>query len=79
PQWIVATRLLYHLQYPVPIQVVCKGFTPAYIMITIRRQATKAFPPRQPSPPDLVHEQSSILTQVTYAGPTSSFLARILA
>jgi hypothetical protein len=26
-------------------------------MITIRRQAAKAFPPRQPSPPDLVHEQ----------------------
>ncbi|KAJ3780454.1 hypothetical protein GGU10DRAFT_279362, partial [Lentinula aff. detonsa] len=79
PQWIVATRLLYHLQYPVPIQVVCKGFTPAHIMFTIREQAAKAFPPKQPSPPDLVHEQSSISTQVTCAGPTSSFLARVLA
>lgn len=29
PQQIVATRLLYCLQYPVPIQVVCKRFTPA--------------------------------------------------
>ena len=26
---IVATRLLHCLQYPVPIQVVCKGFTPS--------------------------------------------------
>ncbi|KAJ3870763.1 hypothetical protein F5051DRAFT_341673, partial [Lentinula edodes] len=79
PQWIVATRLLYHLQYPVPIQVVCKGFTPAHIMITIRKQIAKAFPPKQSSSPDLVHEQSSISTQVTCAGPTSSFLARVLA
>jgi hypothetical protein len=32
------------------------------------------------SPPDLVHEQDcSIPTQVQCAGPTSSFLARILA
>ncbi|PWN41277.1 hypothetical protein IE81DRAFT_315462, partial [Ceraceosorus guamensis] len=31
PQRIVATRLLYRLQHPVPIQVVCKGFTPAHI------------------------------------------------
>ena len=26
-------------------------------MITIREQATKAFPPEPPDPPDLVHEQ----------------------
>jgi hypothetical protein len=32
PQQIVATRLLYCLQYPVPIQVVCKGFTPAHMI-----------------------------------------------
>ncbi|KAJ6520645.1 hypothetical protein B0H19DRAFT_1215245 [Mycena capillaripes] len=50
---IVATRLLYRLQYPVPIQVVCKGFTPAHIMITIRRQTAQAFPQGRPNPPDL--------------------------
>ena len=37
------------------------------------------FPLKPPDPPDLVHEQSSISTLVTCAGPTSSFLARILA
>lgn len=79
PQQIVATRLLYCLQYPVPIQVVCKGFTPAHMMIAIRQQTAQAFPLEQPSWPDLVHEQSSISTQVVCAGPTSSFLARILA
>ncbi|OSX56037.1 hypothetical protein POSPLADRAFT_1161362, partial [Postia placenta MAD-698-R-SB12] len=79
PQQIVATRLLYCLQYPVPIQVVCKGFTPAHMMITIRGQTAQAFPLERPSPPDLVHEQSSISTQLICAGPTSSFLARILA
>ncbi|PWN31866.1 hypothetical protein FA14DRAFT_127425, partial [Meira miltonrushii] len=31
PQQIVATRLLYCLQHPVPIQVVCKGFTPVHM------------------------------------------------
>ncbi|EGG01187.1 uncharacterized protein MELLADRAFT_92704 [Melampsora larici-populina 98AG31] len=35
PQQIVATRLLYCLQYPALIQVVCKGFTPAHIFNTI--------------------------------------------
>jgi hypothetical protein len=79
PQQIVATRLLYCLQHPVPIQVVCKGFTPAHMMIAIHRRAVKAFLQQRPSPPDSVHEQSSILTQLTHAGPTSSFLARILA
>ena len=29
----------------------------AYLMITIREQTATAFPPWQPSPPDLVHEQ----------------------
>ena len=43
PQWIVATRLLYHLQYPVPIQVVCKGFTPAHIFNDLCRKLTKSF------------------------------------
>jgi hypothetical protein len=45
PQRIVATRLLYRLQYPVPIQVVCKGFTPAHIIFAIREQIATAFPP----------------------------------
>ncbi|KAG2001523.1 hypothetical protein CC2G_006723 [Coprinopsis cinerea AmutBmut pab1-1] len=35
-QRIVATRLLYRLQYPLaPIQVVCKGFILAHIMIAL--------------------------------------------
>jgi hypothetical protein len=38
-------------------------------MIAIRRRARQAFPPGEPSPPDLVHEQSSILTPFTCAGP----------
>ena len=37
-------------------------------MITIREQMTSAFPPKSPNPPDLVHEQSSISTQLTCAG-----------
>ena len=37
-------------------------------MITIREQMTQAFPQEPPDPPDLVHEQSSILTQLTCAG-----------
>ncbi|KAF9802701.1 hypothetical protein IEO21_09847 [Rhodonia placenta] len=49
------------------------------MMITIRGQTAQAFPLERPSPPDLVHEQSSISTQLICAGPTSSFLARILA
>jgi hypothetical protein len=36
----------------------------AHILIAIRRQAAKAFPQWQPSLPDLVHEHSSISTQV---------------
>ena len=49
------------------------------MMIAIRRQTAQAFPQERPSQPDLVHEQSSIVTQLVCAGPTSSFLARILA
>ncbi|EJF55534.1 hypothetical protein DICSQDRAFT_73608 [Dichomitus squalens LYAD-421 SS1] len=49
------------------------------MIIAIRRQTNQAFPLDWPSRPDLVHEQSSILTQLVCAGPTSSFLARILA
>jgi hypothetical protein len=80
PQQIVATRLLYCLQYPVPIQVVCKGFTPAHMMVAIRGRTPEAFPPRGPSPPDSVREpEGSILTRLTRAGPTSSFPARVLA
>ncbi|KAG7439255.1 hypothetical protein BT62DRAFT_914102, partial [Guyanagaster necrorhizus] len=60
PQWVIATRLLYHLQYPVPIQVICKRFTITYIMITIYRQVTQVFLQRQPSPSYLLYEQSSI-------------------
>ncbi len=37
-------------------------------MITIREQMTTAFPLKPPNPPDLVHEQSSISTQLTCAG-----------
>ncbi|KAG2001482.1 hypothetical protein CC2G_015281 [Coprinopsis cinerea AmutBmut pab1-1] len=33
------------LTVPVPIQVVCKGFIPAHIMIAIRGQTLTAFPP----------------------------------
>ncbi|CAH7689136.1 expressed protein, partial [Phakopsora pachyrhizi] len=45
PQQIVATRLLYCLQYPVLIQVVCKGFTPTHIFNKICEQTPKVFPP----------------------------------
>ena len=38
------------------------------MMIAIREQTTQAFPLMQPSPPDLVHEQSSISTLVTMCG-----------
>ena len=51
---------------------------PREYLITIRRLTIKAFPQRLPNPPDLVHEQSSIPTQLTHAGHKSSFLARIL-
>src|SRR5712671_831661 len=78
PQQIVATRLLYCLQYPVLIQVVCKGFTPTHIMIAIRGRTGQTFPSGQSSPPHLVHEQSSIQTHLTCAGPTLSSLAWIL-
>lgn len=65
PQWIVATRLLYHLQYPVPIQVVCKGFTPAHIFNDLCRKTNQVFPPGQSNLQMMVHEQkSSILTQL---------------
>ena len=50
PQQIVATRLLYCLQYPVLIQVVCKGFTPAHIFSKICEQTPQVFPPRVPAP-----------------------------
>jgi hypothetical protein len=38
-------------------------------MIAIRGRTCQAFPPDKPSPPDLVHEQSSISTPFTCAGP----------
>ena len=38
-------------------------------MIAIRRRARRTFPPDEPSPPDLVHEQSSISTPFACAGP----------
>ena len=44
PQQIVATRLLYCLQYPALIQVVCKGFTPAHIFNTICNFMHQVFP-----------------------------------
>ena len=78
PQRIVATRLLYCLQYPVPIQVVYKGFSPTHITIAIHGQATTALPPWPPSPSHLVHEQCSMLTQLYDVGSLLSPLARIL-
>jgi len=50
------------LQYPVPIQVVCKGFTPAHIMIAIRGQTTRAFPQWQPN--HLIWYTSKALSQL---------------
>ncbi|KAJ3709934.1 hypothetical protein DFJ43DRAFT_1135238 [Lentinula guzmanii] len=44
-------------------------------MFTIREQAAKAFPPKQPSPPDLVHEQSSISTQAFSHNPADDSFA----
>lgn len=47
PQQIVAARLLYCLQYPVPIQVVYKGFTPTHIFNAICKQTNQIFPSDQ--------------------------------
>jgi hypothetical protein len=58
PQQIVATRLLYRLQYPVPIQVVCKVIHPRMLCITIRGRGRETFPSPDPNPPDLVHGRS---------------------
>ena len=38
------------------------------MMITIRGRTTLAFPPEPPDPPDLVHEQISIQTQLNTRG-----------
>ena len=52
----------------------------AYLMITIREQTATAFPPWQPSPPDLVHEQKLYFNSSQIVQEQkSSFLARILA
>ena len=68
------------LTVPRSIQVVCKGFYPAHIVISIRGRTTSAFPQRPPDPPDVVHEPEALfLRNLTCAGTTSSFLARILA
>ena len=49
-------------------------------MITIREQTVTAFPPWQPSPPDLVHEQKLYFNSSQIVQEQkSSFLARILA
>ena len=45
PQQIVATRLLYCLQHPLPIQVVCKRFFPAHIVIAIHELDSRPFRP----------------------------------
>jgi hypothetical protein len=37
-------------------------------MITIRERTTWAFPPRWPSPPDLVHEQKLYLNSIDMRG-----------
>jgi hypothetical protein len=37
--------IFFTLFHPVKTLGVCKGFTPAHIMITIRGQTTTAFPP----------------------------------
>ena len=54
------------LTVPPCIQVICKGFTPAHIMITIRRQAALAFPQRQPSPPDVVYKPKALFKLLFY-------------
>lgn len=80
PQRIVATRLLYRLQYPVPIQVVCKGFTPAHMIVAIRGRVPATFPPRGPKarPIRFTSPGALSLRVLLRAGPTSSFPARIL-
>ena len=45
PQQIVATRPLYCLQHPLPIQVVCKRFFPAHIVIAIHEVDSRPFRP----------------------------------
>ena len=45
PQQIVATRPLYCLQHPLPIQVVCKRFFPAHIVIAIHELDSRPFRP----------------------------------
>lgn len=45
PQQIVATRPLYCLQHPLPIQVVCKRFFPAHIGIAIHEVDSRPFRP----------------------------------
>ena len=45
PQQIVATRPLYCLQHPLPIQVVCKRFFPAHIDIAIHEVDSRPFRP----------------------------------
>lgn len=54
------------LTVPPCIQVICKGFTPAHIMITIHRQAALAFPQRQPSPPDVVYKPKGLIQTLVF-------------
>ena len=57
------------LTVPRPIQVVYKGFTPTYILVTIRRQTIPAFPLRWSSLPDVVYRPCGlILTLVITCG-----------
>lgn len=61
PQQIVATRPLYCLQHPLPIQVVCKRFFPAHIVIAIHEVDRRPFRPRARSSPAMVHKHQRCL------------------
>ena len=81
PQQIVATRPLYCLQHPLPIQVVCKRFFPAHIGIAIHEVDSRPFRPL-PLPRQLWYtsiRRCLIFTPFIEAGPTSSLPAQILA
>ncbi|KAH8924748.1 hypothetical protein BT69DRAFT_1217371, partial [Atractiella rhizophila] len=78
PQQIVATRLLYCLQHPVPIQVVCKGFIPAHISSSMMG-SYPSVSARTAEPEYGTRAQGPIRTHLTCTGQTSSLLAWVLA
>ena len=81
PQQIVATRPLYCLQHPLPIQVVCKRFFPAHIDIAIHEVDSRPFRPL-PVPRQLWYTsiRDALFLLISYKrDPTSSLPAQILA